>query len=134
MRLSAGCKACNGGPCKGGGNKKCQRRHGGRQHIAAVIDTYGGIRTVVGTLRSIVANTRHDELCHIVPKLIVHEPIAWNDIPIVIERARLELVKWLDTRPNLTNVEQEAVTMYRLRCLEHISAQGSLNIFEMCET
>lgn len=113
------CVACLGGaiPCKGGGNLGCWKRDPRPARIAAIVDSYGGIRTIVGTIKSIRANTRADELCHRVPHLIVHEPIAWNDIPIVIERARLELLKWLDRRPNLTEVEQECVAMYRLRCL-----------------
>lgn len=128
------CKACDGGarPCKGGGNLGCWRRHPGKQYIAAIIDTYGGFRTIVGTRRSIRANTRHDDLCHVVPRLVVHEPIAWNDIPIVVERSRLELLKWLDTRPNLTTAQYEAVTMYRLRCTEHLSAQGSRDTSKLC--
>lgn len=130
----ARCDACIGGalPCKGGGNKRCAQRHHGNQHIAAIVDSYGGIRTVVGTRGSIAANTRHDELCHVVPKLIVHEPIAWNDIPIVIERAKLEFEKWLDTLPNLTADEARSVTLYRLRQMEH--EQESMNLEAMVET
>jgi hypothetical protein len=128
------CKACQGGavPCKGGGNRRCWCRDPRPARIAIILDSYGGARTIVGTTKSIKANTRHDELCHKVPKLIVHEPIAWNDIPIVIERARIELLAWLYTLPNLTEVEQECVEMYRLRCLEQ--EQGSLDLSSIVET
>jgi len=133
-----GCKACLGGaiPCKGGGNKLCWRRDRRSQYIAIILDTYGGARTIVGTKHSIRANTRHDELYRIVPKLIVHEPIAWGDIPIVIERARIELLKWLDTRPNLDELQHRIVQMYRMRCLEHDGRgpRGSLNLYEIVET
>lgn len=131
---AAPCVACRGGeiPCKGGGNKQCCKRHPGRQYIAAIVDSYGGIRTVVGTRGSIGANTRHDEICHVVPNLIVHEPIAWNDIPIVIERAKIEFEKWLDTRPNLTEDEARSVVLYRLRKLEQ--NQGSMNLHAMVDT
>ena len=87
---------------------------------------------MVGTPRSIRANIRHDEMMHMVPNLIVHEPIAWNDIPIVIERARLELLRWLDTRPNLTARQHQTIIMYRLRSLE--LNQGSLDPYGIVET
>jgi hypothetical protein len=130
------CKACNGGavPCKGGGNMRCWRRHKQAQHIALILDSYGGARTIVADRRSLKANVRPDELCHVVPGLLVHEPIAWGDIPFVIERARLEFEKWLDTRPNLTSEMHRAVTLYRLRQQRHPSSQESLNPFEIAET
>jgi hypothetical protein len=130
------CRACRGGPCKGGGNKRCWRRDPRPARIAIILDSYGGARTIVGTKWNIKANTRHDELCHKVPKLIVHEPIAWNDIPYVIERARIELLAWLCTLPNLNEVEHECVTMYRLRCSENggRGPSGSLNLYEIVET
>lgn len=129
-----GCRACLGGaiPCKGGGNLLCWRRDKRTAYIAIILDTYGGARTIVGTKQSIRANTRHDELRYIVPNLTVHEPIAWGDIPIVIERARLELLKWLDKRPNLTETQQQCVTFWRLRALEQ--PRGSLNLDEIVQT
>lgn len=128
------CHACIGGaiPCKGGGNFLCWRRHAGDQHIALILDTYGGTRTIVGTPESIKDNTRHDELCHTVPNLIVHEPIAWNDIPIVIERARVEFEMWLKQRPNLDEDTARAVTLYGLRCLEQ--DQQSIDLYSIAET
>ena len=71
-------------------------------------------------------------MVHVVPNLIVHEPIAWNDVPVVIERARVELLRWLDTRPNLTATEHECVMMYRLRCLEQ--DQQALDLHAIVET
>lgn len=131
-----GCGACAGGaiPCKGGGNLRCWRRHPGPQRIALILDSYGGIRTIVGTRAAIRANTRHDEYAHTVPRLVVHEPIAWNDIPVVVERSKLEFDLWLDTRPNLDEDMHRAVTLYRLRKLELPEAIGSLNPAEMVET
>ncbi len=104
------------------------------QFIAIIVDTYGCSRTIVADELSMGENVRHDELAHVVPNLIVHEPIAWGDIPIVIERARLELEKWLATRPNLTELQHQIVTMYRLRQSRHIGSQESLNVFEIVET
>lgn len=130
------CRACFGGiiPCKGGGNMRCWKRNPSNQHIAIVVDSYGGDRVIVGTPRSIREHVRPGELVHFVPKLIVHEPIAWNDIPIVIERARLELDKWLDTKPNTLNeARKECATMWRLRRLE-LHGPNSLNLFDIVET
>ena len=128
------CETCAGGRCKGGGNLRCARREPADQHIAIILDTWGGSRTVVGTPESIQCNVRHDELVYVVPNLIVHEPIAWGDIPIVIERARLELVKWLDTRPNLTEIGYECVKMYRIRSLRHNQSRRSLDFSEITLT
>lgn len=128
------CVACNGGavPCKGGGNLLCWRRDPEDANIALILDSYGGTRTIVGTPESIEDNTRHDELCHTVPNLIVHEPIAWGDIPIVIERARVEFEMWLDQRPNLDEETARSVTLYRLRRLEQ--DQQSIDLYSIVET
>jgi hypothetical protein len=116
-----GCTACAGGaiPCKGGGNLGCRKRDPHPARIALILDSYGGARTIVGTRRAIKENTRQDEIARIVPGLAVHEPIAWNDIPVVIARARLEFERWLDTLPNLTEDEDRSVRLYRLRKLEN---------------
>jgi hypothetical protein len=131
-----GCSACAGGavPCKGGGNLGCWKRNPKPARIALILDSYGGARTIVGSLKSIKANTRHDDISHLVPRLIVHEPIAWGDIPIVIERARLEFESWLATLPNLTEDEDRSVRLYRLRNLEHHASHGACNVDEMAET
>jgi hypothetical protein len=130
----AACRICLGGiiPCKGGGNRGCWRRDPKVARIALILDSYGGARTIVGTRRSIQDNARQDELAHIIPRLRVHEPIAWNDIPLVIERARLEFEKWLDMRPNLPEHLHHAVTLYRLRKLEQ--NQRSLDLAVIAET
>lgn len=134
MDLEAVCNECAGGalPCKGGGNVRCAKRDPHPAHIAIVVDTYGGARTIVASRKSLKANVASDELVHVVPKLVVHEPIAWNDIPYVIMRAKLEFEEWLDTRPNLTEDQDLAVRMYRLRKLE--LNQRSLDLSVIAET
>jgi len=136
MRIhDAACPACSGVvPCKGGGNMRCYKRNPHAAHIALILDSYGGVRTIVADRKSFKANVRHDEFFHVVPGLIVHEPIAWGDIPIVIERARLEFEKWLDTRPNLDEDMYQAVVLYRLRQQRHHSARETFNPFEIAET
>lgn len=115
------CIACNDCaiPCKGGGNRWCAKRNPEPCIIAGILDTYGGLRVIVTPRRSLRHHKRHDELAIIVPKLIVHEPIAWNDIPIVIRRVEIEIDKWIAQRgiPN-DSVQRECVVMYQLRCKE----------------
>lgn len=113
---------------------RCHRRNPHAAHIAIILDTYGGARTIVADRRSMRENVRQDEMALVVPNLLVHEPIAWNDIPIVIERARLELEKWLATRPNLNELQHQIVTMYRLRCLEHSGSKRSFDPSAIVET
>ena len=100
--------------------------------IAFMLDTYGGARTVVGEPESLQANAAVDDLVHVVPNLTVQEPIAWGDIPYVIERARIEFEKWLATRPNLDEEKHRSVTLYRLRALE--LNQRSLDLSSLVET
>lgn len=132
-RTDPKCSVCRGVMlCKGGGNRHCRKRDPRPARIALILDTYGGIRVIVGTARSIKYNTRHDEFAHVVPKLVVHEPIHWNDIPIVVERAKFEFEKWLGTKPNLSKELHDAVTLYHLRCLEQ--HQKSFDPAAMVET
>lgn len=127
----AACEACQGSaPCKGGGNKRCIKRNWRISLLGIILDSYGGILTLVAEKRYL--RGRHDDFVFIVPGLTLHEPIAWNDIPIVIARAKYEFEKWLDTNPNLTPEHQRAVTLYRLRCLEQ--DQESLNLYAIAET
>lgn len=131
------CAACNGRTiaCKGGVNLNCADRNPLPSVIAAILDTYGGVRFVVTHRKSLPNHVAHDELAIIVPRLRVHEPIAWNDIPIVIARAELEVSKWIEQHrePN-DPVHREIVTMYRLRCLEHPHSKRSRDIAALAFT
>jgi hypothetical protein len=125
----AGCPVCRGiVPCNGGGNLGCYKRDPVPHYIALVLDSHGGARTVVADWNSLMANVGSSEWAHVVPNVIVHTPIAWNDIPIVIARAKLEFDKWLDTRPNLEENLFQAVSLYRLRQLRHSNSQGSIDL------
>lgn len=79
-------------------------------------------------------HVRNGEMLYIVPKLLVHEPIAWNDIPLVVERAKIEFEKWLGTRPNLTEGDHNTVKLYWLRKSRHIDSHGSVNLADIVET
>ncbi len=126
------CPECWGRECRGGGIRECVQRDPRPSHVAAILDTYGGMRVVVAHKPEFKHHRRHDEVLVMVPDLRVHTPIAWGDIPGVIGRAHAELDKWVEqNRPN-EPYAIEAVTMYQLRRLE--LEQGSLDIYDIVET
>ncbi len=127
------CNACKGiVECYGGGNKLCRKRDPRPSHIAGILDTYGGLRFVVAHRKDFKHHIRRDEILIVVPDLLVHEPIAWNDIPSVIARIELVVNRWIEeNNPNEPHI-QEAVRMYRLRCLEN--PRRSLDLSGIVET
>ena len=129
----ASCPACHGTiPCKGGGNKRCHRRDPRPSRIAAVLDTYGGIRFVVAYRRNMKHHARHDEVLIMVPRVIVHEPIVWGDLPGMTGRIEHEVTKWLQRgEPNEPHA-LEAWRMHKLRRLEQ--PRRALNLYDIVET
>jgi hypothetical protein len=129
---SPDCRECFGISCKGGGNRRCIRRDPKPSICAGIIDTYGGIRFLVTHRRQLEHHVRADEVVIVVPRLKVHEPIAWGDVPLVIERIESEVDAWLDRgEPNEPHA-REAFRMHRLRRLE--ANQRSLDLGAICET
>jgi hypothetical protein len=122
------CIACNGGriPCKGGGNLRCWRRDPKPSILAGILDTYGGFRVVVTYREFLYYHVRCDELCVIAP-IVVHEPIAWNDIPFAIGRAGGEMDKWVENNWPNEAWKIEAIKMYKLRKLEQDQASFDLS-------
>lgn len=113
------CRACNGFECKGGGNTICLRRDPHASHLAGIIDTFGSLRFVIAHRKTLKHHARPDELLLIVPGIVVHEPITWTDIPMVIGHIERWVDRWIvDNIPNEPHA-REAVRMYRLRCLEN---------------
>lgn len=136
-RFDDECPVC--GPqhveCKGGGNTRCRQRNSRASRLAGIIDTYGGIRFVVTHKRNLRHHVKSDELLFIVPNLLVHEPIAWNDIPSVVRRIEIETAKQIDAMPEPNEAwKREAIAMYRLRCLEQRTNKKSLNLDEIAQT
>ena len=128
------CPACHGLACKGGGNVRCIKRNPRASHLYGILDTYGGIRFVITHKSNLKHHVRPDELAIMVPDLIVHEPIAWDDIPVVIRRIELVVDDWIENnRPNEPHA-REAISMYQLRKLEHPNVKGSLNLGAIVET
>lgn len=110
----------------------CYQRDARPSHVAAILDTYGGVRVIVAHKREFKQHRRSDEILIVVPDLLVHTPIAWGDIPGAIGRAHAELDRWVQhCRPN-EPYAVEAVTMYKLRRLE--MNQGSLDLYAIVET
>lgn len=127
------CPICCGRSCFGGGNLNCLQRKPWPSVLAGILDTYGGLRFVVTRRRWLKHHVRHDELLVVVPNLKVHEPIYWHDMPGVVARIEREVDLWIKRRgvPN-DPVAREAVTMYRLRCLE--SQRKSLHLPDIAYT
>ena len=128
MLALAYCRACKGiQACRGGGNKLCAKRDPRPSRLAGILDTYGGLRFIVAHRKSLKEHKRHDELLIVVPRLIVHEPIAWNHIPVVVKRIELTVEKWIEENNPNEPWAQEAVRMYRLRCTENPRRSLDLN-------
>jgi len=136
-KLDQQCRACEYGfrPCKGGGNKGCIKRNPLPSIVAGVLDTYGGMRVVVTHRKSLRHHVRQDELAIVVPRLRVHEPIAWGDIPIVVKRVEIEIEKWIEQRgvPN-DPLQRECIVMYQLRCKEGLYSKGTRHIHDLVDT
>jgi hypothetical protein len=126
-RPAVKCPVCNDGvACHGGGNLACVKRNPEPSVLAGILDTYGGIRFVVTQDYQLASHVRCDETLIVVPNLLVHEPIAWGDIPIVIKRIEIVVDEWIARGiPNEPHA-REAVAMYQLRKKEHV--QRSLNL------
>jgi hypothetical protein len=123
---AARCKVCDGAACTGGGNLQCAKRDPRPSALYGILDTYGGLRFVV-TADAIEHHARHDEIAIRVPDLIVHEPIAWGDIPIVIARIEIVVDEWLARGVSNEPHAREAAAMYRLRRQEHVRRSLDLN-------
>jgi hypothetical protein len=128
------CSACRGGAiaCKGGGNKDCIRRDPRPSHCAGIMDTYGCVRFIVAHQRTFKHHVRPDEILIVVPDLLVHEPIAWSDIPGCLRRIERAIDEWIARGiPNEPHA-REAVVMHKLRRKEQ--DPQSLDLCAICET
>jgi len=100
--------------------------------LAAILDTYGGLRFIVTQADSLADHVRYDETAIVIPHLTVREPIAWRDIPFVIARIQLAVDEWLERGlPNEAHA-REAAIMYALRRKE--LTQRSLDLSAIVET
>lgn len=107
---------------------RCAKRNPRASRLAGIVDTYGGIRFIVTHKSHLKHHVRPDELLFVVPHLLVHEPIAWNDIPMVIRRIEIETMKQIDAMAEPNEAwKRDAIAMYRLRCLEQRTNKHSLD-------
>jgi hypothetical protein len=100
--------------------------------LAAIIDNYGGFRVVVAPARTFHHHIRPGEMLFQVPGFKIREPVPWEKIPWVIETARKQIEWWIRTRNDPSELEQEAIKLYRLRQLE--LCQRSLDLTTIVET
>lgn len=132
-RFDDDCPVCAGFECQGGGNTRCRKRDKHSSHLAGILDTYGSLRFIISHQNSLKYHVRCDEILIIVPGIVVHEPIAWNDISAVTGRIKWYVGEWIKQRRFLNEPHaQQAVKMYQLRCLEQ--DQQSLDISMIAET
>jgi hypothetical protein len=124
---------CRGGACAGGGVKACAQREQQPSHLAAVLDPYGGLRFIVTHKRELKHHVRPYETLIVVPGVLVHQPLAWGDIPGAIARIEHEVERWIERRGEPNDPDQrEAIAMYRLRKLEN--PRRSLDLTGIVET
>ena len=87
---------------------------------------------VVAHKKTLKHHARSDDLLIVVQPILVHEPIAWGDIPGLIEHVTWYVRKWIDDNNPNEPWAQQAVRMYKLRCLEQ--NQKSLDLYSIVET
>lgn len=116
------CPICDGLTCKGGDFTRCIKRNKRASVVAAVLDTYGGVRVVVAHRSQLKHHKKDDEIMVVVPNLVVHEPIGWNRIPVIVRHAEQAIDLWIENnRPN----EEWAMMACRLRQLRKLEQPGS---------
>lgn len=75
----------------------------------------------------------HDESAVVVGGLIVHEPIAWHEIPMVVRRIEIAVDEWIEFGPTPnTPWAHEAQKLYRLRERENV--RRALDLGAICDT
>lgn len=102
--------------------------------VAGILDSYGGLRVVITERWRLKNHKRHDELLFVVPNLKVKEPVPWDMIPWLVASVERHIAEWIRTRNDPDDLNQEAITMYRLRCLEHVGSKRALNLEHIVET
>lgn len=98
--------------------------------IAGILDIYGGYRVVVTEPWRYQFHVRADEMLFMVPGVEIQEPVAWGDIPSIIQAADNCIEEYIRTRndPDLPT----SVKLYQLRRLRQ--AQRSTHLHDIVET
>jgi hypothetical protein len=83
--------------------------------VAGIIDVHGGLRVVVGTKSSIIANHQARELIFIVPGFRLPEPVPWHQIPGMWRRVECHIDWWMRSRNDPEDLNHVAIVRYRQR-------------------
>jgi hypothetical protein len=111
-----------------------------KSHIAGILDAHGGLRVVVGTLKSIYANCSimFPERLFILPwpqcYVILDKDgkIPWDEIPWTVRRVELYIEWWCQTRndpDDLTHISiQRYLPRFALKNRDGTGGDGALHI------
>ena len=128
------CEACHGKQCCGGGNLLCAQRDPHPSVIAGILDSYGGFGVLVAHEDTLHHHVRQGDFLYVVPNKIVHEPIAWGDIPMVCHCADSYLAETIERNGFGNDPERrEALHMWWLRQRRHPNC-GSVHLPDICYT
>jgi hypothetical protein len=110
------CPACLDSQCRGGGDRRCIKRDPVPSRIAGILDSFGGTRVVVTHADQFKHHVGLNEYLCMVPRVKVHEPIAWGQHPYAIALGELAIQHWVDKHSMSNDPDiQEAVRAYRSR-------------------
>jgi hypothetical protein len=104
-----------------------------RSAVAAILDGYGGWHVAVEKPHQMWRHHRPGQLCLVVPDFTVIEPVPWDDIPSVINRAQAHIEWWIKTRNDPETLEHPAVKLYNIRKLRGFNT-GTVNLYDIVET
>src|SRR5215475_6822454 len=100
--------------------------------LAAIVDSYGGLRVVVAPARTFRHHVRPGEMLFQVPDFKIREPVPWEKIPYVIALAERQVAWWIRTRNDPADLELEPIRFYRLRQLR--ACHRSVDLTRIVET
>lgn len=121
------------------GRKRKPRVERKRRRIAGIIDCHGGLRVVVGSLKSIYANCSimyPERLFLLPPNCWVEtddkDKVPWDMIPWTVRRVELYIAWWCRTRNDPADLAHIAIARYlpryALKNSDGTGGDGSLHI------
>ena len=69
----------------------------------------------------------------VVPNSKVREPVPWNDVPSIINRAERHILEWIRTRNDPDDLKHPAVALFLLR-RKRTYHRETVNLYDMVET
>jgi hypothetical protein len=98
--------------------------------VAGILDGYGGWHVVVAPRKTLKHHVRPGQIMVIVPHFSVQEPVPYDDIPSVINRAELAILEWIGRQNDHSD---PAIALFLLRRQRGFN-RGSVNLFDIVET